>query len=123
MTDRIEPVFTSEEWAAAEVEGEATVDGHTVYTEIDCLTILNPDPADVEIRTPELPKLIALANAVLKDDDKRKITRAWIETLAIAAHTITPYAMLKDSRRAFPASLRATESLIRSEQRPDNFVR
>lgn len=84
----IEPVFTSEEWAAAEVEGEAMVDGHTVYTEIDCLTILNPDPADVEIRTPELPKLIALANAALPDSDLRKITRervtelrAWVAPL------------------------------------------
>jgi hypothetical protein len=92
MTDRIEPALTSEEWKHAVECGPCDGTGTYLYendppgpcpscdgTGRDVLQYLTdryfsdnggvagPDDAD-------LPKFVALANAALKDDDKRKVT-------------------------------------------------
>lgn len=74
MTDRIVPALTPEEWANADPTSLHGFDDGGIYVNMG-RTI---DERDVSGRP---AALLALANAALPDDDPRKITREWLNSL------------------------------------------
>ena len=74
MTDRIEPALTPEEWAN---KGYPAIDGYFDFE--NCVVDTGGGWGGEPGRF--IPGLIALANAALPDDDKRKFRREHIAAL------------------------------------------
>lgn len=88
MSDKIEPALTAEEWGMrAFWRSKHMVDVDHLDGGL-CVRVNagggNPDRGIGTIPPEEIPALIAIANAVLPDSDRRKITRETIELLRAA---------------------------------------
>jgi hypothetical protein len=94
--DRIEPALSAEEWAlSAKMDHDTAGDVGVRVDEVERgvleLTVDVPGEFSIGVPARLLPATIALANAALKDDDKRKITRAMVADLREAAASHAAY--------------------------------
>lgn len=114
MTDRIEPAIPAEHWRNLAALGERGP------------RLALWDEFTTSERKPDMPAVIALANAALPDDDPRKITREWVTLLRFVADcserdSIALYNEReadKDGSQAI-ASLRAMAAALESYLRPE----
>lgn len=85
MSDAISPALTAEEWAHREFVRGVPRREHQIFGyvgEEDGLLHLGWDAEPLHpVTVNSIPAVLALANAALEDDDKRKITREWVAEL------------------------------------------
>lgn len=94
MSEKIEPALSADEWFVPQIARPHLycLSEERVGLSFGDGSVAPRTGIDVEIE--DVPAIIALANAALRDSDRRKITREWINELRYAADTLKPIAYL-----------------------------
>lgn len=105
MTDRIEPALSAAEWAAK------SIGGGDAYIDTDDTVVIQNGHDDARFDAKEAPGIIAFANDILPDSDRRKITREWVDALRDAAGPFMPVDAAEQAAR-FRSIADALESYL-----------